>query len=150
MSLVKQFDDELKGAMKASDSVKVSVLRMIKAAVKNKQIEKGGELGDDEVVSVLSSMVKQRRESIEQFSKAGRMDLVEREEQERVILQSYMPRQLSHEEIDGCIRDAIKASSAQGVKDIGAVMRLIMPKLKGVADGAYVNQRVKELLTSGA
>ncbi len=149
MSLLKRFDDDLKEALKASESAKVSVLRMVKASAKNKQIEKGRELTDEEVVSVLSSMVKQGRDSIEQFTKAGRTDLVRKEEQEVIILQSYMPRQLSPEDLERIISDAIQEASAKTPQDMGKVMRILMPKIKGVADGKYVNQRVKELLESG-
>jgi hypothetical protein len=149
MSLLKRFDDDLKQALKTSERSKVSVIRMVKAAVKNVQIEKGRELSDDEVLSVLSTMAKQRRESIEQFTKGGRADLVQSEEQELSILQSYMPQQLTHDEIEKLIRDAIRESSATGAQDMGKVMRILMPKIKGIADGKYVNQRVKELLESG-
>ncbi len=150
MSLIKQFDDDLRSALKASARAKVSVLRMVKAAVKNRQIEKGRELTDEEIVSVLSSMVKQGRESIEQFAKAGRADLVSKEEEEIAVLQAYLPRQLSGDEIDGLILDAIRESSAKTPQDMGKVMRILMPRVKGVADGKYVNQRVKELLESGS
>lgn len=146
MSLLQRFDDDLKVALKASDSLRVSVLRMAKAALKNKQIDKGGELSEEEIVSVLSTLSKQRKESIEQFSKGGREDLAEKERQELAILQSYMPEQLSPEELDSIIIEAIKESSAQGIKDMGKVMRLLMPRVKGAADGKVVNQRVKELL----
>jgi uncharacterized protein YqeY len=149
MSLLKRFDNDLKEALKASESAKVSILRMAKATVKNKQIEKGRELTDDEIVAVLSTMVKQGRESIEQFTKAGRMDLARNEEREVAILQSYMPQQLSPEEIDRIISGAIQEASAGTPQDIGKVMRILMPRVKGVADGKYVNQRVKELLESG-
>lgn len=149
MSLLKRFDNDLREALKASESAKVSVLRMVKAAAKNKQIEKGRELTDDEIVSVLSSMVKQGRESIEQFTKGGRMDLARNEEREVAILQAYMPQQLSHDELDRIILDAIQEASARTPQDMGKVMRVLMPRVKGVADGKYVNQRVKELLESG-
>jgi hypothetical protein len=149
MSLLKRFDDDLKEALKASEREKVSILRMVKAAIKNRQIEKGRELTDEEIVSVLSSMVKQGRESMEQFTSAGRADLARNEEIEVAILQSYMPRQLSREEIDGIISDAIRETAATSPQDMGKVMRVLMPRVKGVADGKYVNQRVKELLESG-
>jgi uncharacterized protein YqeY len=150
MSLLKRLDDDLKTALKASESVRVSILRMVKAAVKNRQIEKGRELTDDEIVSVLSHMVKQGRESIDQFTKAGRTDLALKEEKEVAILQAYLPQQLSHEDIDLIILDAIKESSASSSRDMGKVMSILMPRIRGVADGKYVNQRVKELLESGS
>src|SRR5512143_4217525 len=121
MSLLKRFDDDLKQALKASERSKVSVIRMVKAMVKNAKIEKGRELGDVEILSVLSTMAKQRRESIEQFKKGGRADLVQNEEQELSILQSYMPQQLTHDEIEKMIRDAIRESSAVGAQDMGKV-----------------------------
>jgi len=148
MSLLKRLDEDLRAAMKSSDAVKLSALRMAKAAIKNLQIEKGRELSDDEIVAVLSSMAKQRRESIEQFSKGGREDLAEKERQELSVLQSYMPAQLSTDEIESLILQAIQESSARSEADMGRVMKLLMPKVKGVADGKWVNSRVKELLSS--
>jgi uncharacterized protein YqeY len=146
MSLLQRLDDDFKVALKTSDSLRVSVLRMAKAAIKNKQIEKRGELSEDDILSVLSMLLKQRRESIEQFSRGGREDLAEKERKELEILQSYLPQQLTLEELDKIIIETIRESSADGIKDIGKVMRLIMPRVKGIADGKSVNQRVKELL----
>lgn len=150
MSLLKKLDEDLKTAMKASDNLKVSVLRMAKAAIKNKQIEMGHELSDGEVFSVFSTLAKQRRESIELFEKGGRNDLAEKEKKELSILQSYLPEQLSLAEIESIISKAILDSGASGLKDMGMVMRLIMPALKGVADGNVVNEKVKELLQKGS
>jgi hypothetical protein len=146
MSLQQRLDDDLKVAIKSSDNLKTSVVRMTKAAIKNKQIEKRRELSDEEIISVISMLLKQRRESIELFSKGGREDLVEKEKQELSILQSYLPSQLTPDELDRLIIDAIKEASAEGVKDIGKVMRILMPQVKGSADGKVVNQRVMELL----
>ena len=146
MSLQQRLDGDLKAAMKSSDSLKTSVLRMIKAAIKNKQVEKREELSDEAIISVISTLTKQRRESIDLFSKGGREDLAEKERQELAMLQLYLPGQLSPEDLDRIIMEAINESSAEGVKDIGKVMRLIMPRVQGAADGKVVNQRVKELL----
>jgi uncharacterized protein YqeY len=146
MSLQQRLDGDLKAAMKSSDSLKTSVLRMVKAAIKNKQVEKRKDLSDEEIISVLSTLTKQRRESIDLFSKGGREDLAEKERQELAMLQLYLPGQLSPEDLDKIIIEAINESSAEGVKDIGKVMRLIMPRVQGAADGKVVNQRVKELL----
>lgn len=146
MSLQQRIDDDLKAAMKSSDNLKTSVLRMVKAAVKNKQVEKREELSDEEIISVVSTLTKQRRESIDLFSKGGREDLAEKERLELAILQLYLPSQLSPEDLDRIIMEAIHESSADGVKDIGKVMRLIMPRVQGAADGKVVNQRVRELL----
>ena len=146
MPLLQQLDDDLKVAMKASESLKVSVLRMAKAALKYRQIEKGDALSDEDILSVLTGLSKQRRESIEQFSKGGREDLAEKERQELSILQSYLPQQLTPEEIDRIIVEAIRESSAAGIKDMGKVMRLAIPRMKGAADGKVVSQRVKDIL----
>jgi uncharacterized protein YqeY len=146
MSLLQKFDDDLKTALKTSDRLKVSVLRMAKAALKNRQIDKREELSEEDIISVILTLTKQRKESIEQFSKGGREDLAEKERQELSILQSYLPKQLTIEELDKIIIEAIKESSAEGIKDMGKVMRLIMPRVKGAVDGKIVNQRVKDLL----
>jgi hypothetical protein len=146
MPLLQKLDDDLKVAMKASESLKVSVLRMAKAALKNRQIDKGEPLSDEDILSVLSGLSKQRRESIEQFSKGGREDLADRERQELSILQSYLPQQLNPEEIDHIILEAIKESAAAGIKDLGKVMRIVIPRMKGAADGKIVSERVKEIL----
>jgi uncharacterized protein YqeY len=146
MSLLEKIDDDLKSAMKASDSLKVSVLRMAKASIKNREIDMRKELSDDDIIPVLSTLAKQRRESIDQFSKGGRQDLAEKESLELAILQSYLPEQITPEELDRIVLEAIKESSAAGAKDMGKVMRLVMPRTKGAADGKLVSQRVTELL----
>jgi len=146
MSLLQKLDEDLKTALKTSDKLKLSVLRMAKAAVKNQQIDKGRELQDEEILAIFSTLAKQRRESIEQFSKGGREDLAQQEKQELLILQSYMPVQLSVEELNAMILQAIKESSAENEGDMGKVMKILAPRIKGVADGKWVNNRVKELL----
>jgi hypothetical protein len=146
MSLLKKLDEDLTTALKKSDKLKLSVLRMAKAAVKNQQIDKGRELSDEETLAIFSTLAKQRRESIEQFSKGGRDDLVQQETLELAILQSYMPAQLSPEEIDDMVLQAIKESSATNENDMGKVMKILAPRIKGVADGKFVNNRVRELL----
>jgi uncharacterized protein YqeY len=146
MSLLQKLEGDFKVALKTSDRLKVSVLRMAKAALKNRQIDKGVELSDEDILSVISTLSKQNRESIEQFSKGGREDLAERERQELAILQSYLPKQLTAEELDSIIIEVIKESSSEGIRDMGKVMRLVMPRVKGASDGKVVNQRVKDLL----
>ena len=146
MSLLKKLDEDLKTALKNSDKLKLAVLRLVKAAIKNQQIDKGRELQDEEVLAIFSTLAKQSRDSIEQFSKGGRDDLVRQESQELEILQSYMPRQLSAEEIDVMILQAVRESSAKSEADIGKVMKLLAPRIKGIADGKWVNNRVRELL----
>src|SRR4030042_5611887 len=146
MSFLQKLDDDLKIALKTSDSLKVSVLRIAKAALKNKQIEKRQELSDEDILSVISTLSKQSKESIDQFTRGGREDLAEKERQELSILQSYLPKQLTAEEIDSIIIDTIKESSAKDTRNFGKVMRLVMPRVKGRVDGNTVNQRVKDLL----
>ncbi len=147
MTLLQRLDADLKAALKESDKLKLSAIRMVKAAVKNQQIEKGRDLSDEEIQSVISTLAKQRRESIEQFSKGGREDLAEQERRELAVLTAYMPEQLSPRELDKIILQAIAESSAEGEKDMGKVMKALMPRVRGVADGKTVNNRVKELLS---
>ena len=147
MPIFERLDAELREALKSGDKLKLSVVRMIKASLKNKEIDKTGTLTAEEIISVLSTMVKQRRESIEQFSTAGRTDLVDKEKAELEIIQSYLPKQLSLQEIDAIILSAIKECNASSPAEMGMVMKLVSPKIKGVADGKMVNQRVKEFLS---
>jgi uncharacterized protein YqeY len=146
LAIPQRLDVELREALKARNELKLSVLRMLKASLKNKEIEKMGALSDDEIISVVSSMAKQRRESIEQFASAGRSDLAEKESKELEIVLSYLPPQLSPEDIDTIIRSAIKECHASAPGDMGKVMKIVAPLTKGAADGKIVNQRVKELL----
>lgn len=147
MSLTEELDKALKEALKSKDELRVSVIRMIKASLKNKSIEKMAPLSEDDEIAVLSSLSKQRRESIEQFTSAGRVDLAEREKKELEIIQSYLPKQLSPDEIDEIILSAIKECQASSQSDIGKVMKIVAPKIKGVADGRLVSERVRELLS---
>jgi uncharacterized protein len=148
LSILDDLNSALKEALKSRDELKVSVIRMMKASLKNKEIEMMGNLTDENILSVLSTMSKQRRESIEQYTSAGRTDLAKRESKELEIVQSYLPKQLSAQEIDAFIRSAISESGATSTNDMGKVMKVLMPKVKGVADGRIINQRVKELLGS--
>ena len=148
MAFLDDLNSVLKEALKSRDDLKVSVIRLIKASLKYKEIEKMSSLTDGEILSVLSTLAKQRRESIEQFFAAGRTDLVEKETKELEIIQSYLPNQLSLSELDDLIRSAISESGASTLNDLGKVMKVLMPKVKGVADGKIVNLRVKELLTA--
>ncbi len=146
MSILDTLSQDLKEALKARNDLKLSTLRMIKASLINKEIEKTAALTDDEIVAAMSTMAKQRRESIEHYTAAGRLELASREEQELFVIQSYMPRQLTPEEVDAIIRDAIHESGASTPNDMGKVMKVLMPRVKGVVDGKAVNQRVRDLL----
>ncbi len=146
MSLKEKFPSDLKDSLKSGDRLKVSVIRLVMAALKNKEIEKRGSLSDDEVIDVLVSLSKQRRESIEGFEKGGRQDLVDKETAELKVVESYLPEQLTPEEVKEKIREAIAETGASGARDMGKVMKALMPKVKGRADGKLVNEMVRELL----
>ena len=133
--------------MKAKDSARLSALRMLKTAITNKGVEKGHNLDDGEVLQVISSLVKQRKDSIEQFSKAGRTDLVNKETAEIAVLETYLPPAATAQEIDAAVADAIAETGAASSKDIGKVMKAVMPKLAGrSADGKAVNEAVRRKL----
>jgi uncharacterized protein YqeY len=147
MLLRDKVNGEIAAAMKSKDAARLSALRMLKAAIMNKGIEKSHDLDDAEVVQVVSSLVKQRRDSIEQFSKGGRTDLVEKETAEIKILEEYLPPAASAADIDAAIADAIAETGATSVKDMGKVMKAVMPRLAGKnADGRAVNEAVRRKL----
>jgi uncharacterized protein len=146
--LNQQIAADLTTAMKAKDTARLSALRMLKAAVMNKgMVEKGRDLNDAEVRQVVASLVKQRRDSIEQFAKAGRTDLVEKETAEIAILEHYLPPAVSADEIDAAVAEAIAETGASSPKDMGKVMKAVMPKLSGKnVDGRTVNDAVRRKL----
>ena len=145
MSILERIDSDLKVAMKSSEKIKVSTLRMVKSSLKNLEIEKG-ELSDDDVIGVLSTLAKQRRESISEFEKGGRQDLADQEREELAVILGYLPEQLSEEELTGIILETIKETGASSLKDMGRLMKSLMPRVKGRADGKLVSRKVKELL----
>jgi uncharacterized protein len=147
MPLNDQVSADIAAAMKARDASRLSALRMLKAAVMNKSVEKGRDLDDAEVLQVVASLVKQRRDSIEQFEKAGRADLVAKESSELAVLQSYLPPSATPEEINAAVAEAIAETGATSAKDLGKVMKAVMPKLAGKnADGKSVNEAVRRTL----
>jgi uncharacterized protein len=147
MSMNDQVGADIAAAMKARDASRLSALRMLKAAVMNKSVEKGRDLDDVEVLQVVASLVKQRRDSIEQFTNAGRTDLVEKETAELKVLQAYLPAAATPEEITAAVAEAIAETGAASPKDMGKVMKAVMPKLAGKnADGKAVNEAVRRTL----
>ena len=150
LSLKQRIDQSLKEALKSKDSLKLSVLRMLKSEIRYKEIDKGSELTNDEVIWVLSSSIKKRKDSIEQFEKGGRDDLVSKEKAELEVVWEYMPEQLSEEKLSQIILQAIKESNASGPSDLGKIMKIIMPQVKGKADGKMVNQLVSSHLSAKA
>lgn len=147
MSLKDKIISDLTSAMKAKQAVRLSTLRLVKANLMNRQIDKGGELTDDEVVKALQSVVKQRRDSIEQYEKAGRDELAAKEAAEIVVIEKYLPQAASGEEIDAAVAAAFAETGASSMKDMGAVMKAVMAALAGKsADGKAVSEAVKARL----
>lgn len=147
MSLGKQIVSDLTTAMKAQDAAKTSTLRMVKAAMMNRQIEKGSELDDEDTQKLLRSLVKQRRDSIEQYQKAGRQELVDKEQAEIDVIEAYLPKAASPEEIEQAVAAAIAETGASSMKDMGKVMKAAQAALAGKnADGRLVSESVKAKL----
>ena len=152
MSVKKRLDTDMKDAMKKRDQQRLGCIRMLKSKLQEREVALRSKHGtdylitDEEALSVISTYAKQRRDSIESYRQGGRDDLVAAEEAELAIVTDYLPRQLSADELRGMIQEAITESGAQSIKDLGQVMRLVVPKTKGAADGKLVNQLVRELL----
>jgi uncharacterized protein YqeY len=148
MSLSEQIISDLTASMKAQDAQRTSTLRMVKAAMMNRKIEKGAELDDDEMQKLLRSLVKQRRDSIEQYEKAGRQELVDKEQAEIVVIETYLPQAASQAEIDSAVTAAIAETGATSIKDMGRVMKAAQAALAGKnADGKLVADTVKSKLS---
>jgi uncharacterized protein YqeY len=149
MPLAKQIVADLTAAMKAQDAGRTSTLRMVKAAMMNRQIEKGSELDDDEMQKLLRSLVKQRRDSIEQYEKAGRQELVNKEKAEIDVIEIYLPQAASQEAIEQAVAAAIAETGATSMKDMGKVMKTVQAALAGKnADGRLVSEAVKAKLNT--
>ena len=148
MSLKDKLTADMKDAMKAREAgkLRLSVIRLVRGAIRQQEIDGQKELSDEDVLGVISKEVKQRRDSIEDFKKGGRDDLVAEAEAEIAVLMEYLPQQLSEDEVRNLVKEAIAASGAASPKDMGKVMKELMPKVKGRADGKLVNGIVKELL----
>lgn len=147
MFLIETIEVNFKDALKKRDAIKVSVLRMLKAAIKNKEIDLRHKLDETEIISAVRAQIRQRREAIEEFQKAGRIDLKDKESAELEILSSYLPAQASREELEMEIRRIIEETGASGPTDMGKVMKAAVSKLAGKADGKTVSEIVKECLT---
>ncbi len=151
MSLKEQIITDMTVAMKAKDPARTSTLRMLKAAIVNRQIEKGGELDEEELMKLLRSQVKQRRDSVGQYEKGGRQDLVDKELSEIAVIEGYLPQAASQDEIDQAVAAAIAETGATSVKEMGAVMKAVMPRLAAKnADGRAVSDTVKKKLTAAS
>lgn len=146
MSLTERIRADLTESMKAKDAARTSTLRMLQSALKYEQIEKGHELSDDEAVAIIQRAVKQRQDSIEQYTSGNRPELAEKERSELEMLKKYLPEQLSDEESEAIVREAIAATGAVSRKDSGKVMKEVMSKHKGRIDGKKVQEIVGRLL----
>jgi uncharacterized protein YqeY len=145
-SLKNRLSEELKTALKAGDKCRLSVIRLTLAAIKNAEIAKRGELTEPETIDVISRECKKRAESIEAFEKGNRQDLADKEREELAVLKVYLPEQLSREEITAAVKEVIEATGAKTMAEKGKVMGMLMPKMRGKADGRLVNEVVEELL----
>jgi uncharacterized protein len=148
MSLLERLNDDMKQAMKSKEKDKLSVIRMMKASLQNEAIKLGKkELSEEEELTVLSREVKQRKDSLQEFEKAGREDLVEKIRTELQYVEVYLPKQLSEEELTEIVKETISETGATSKADMGKVMAAIMPKVKGKADGSLVNKLVQQHLS---
>ena len=147
MDIRERVSGEMIKAAKDKDKAKLSVLRMIKSALHNKEIDLKDEFGEKEILQVLSSMIKQRKDSVKQFRNGGRLDLAEKEGEEIEVIQGFMPEQMSEEKIKTEIENAIEEAGATSIRDMGKVMKLLMPRLTGRADGKAVGEAVKARLS---
>ena len=146
MSLKDQLGEDLKSAMKEKDTIKKNVVQLIRAGVKQIEVDKRIALDDEGVMEVIAKQLKQRRDSLPEYEKSGRDDLIAQLKREMEILMGYLPKQLSHEELEEIVKEAVLTTGAKTIKDIGKVMSYVMPKTKGVADGKEINAIVRELL----
>ncbi len=147
MSLKEQISEDMKAAMRAKDSGRLATIRLINAAIKQKEVDERIELNDDQVLSVIEKMIKQRKDSITQFEAGGRQDLADIEKAELVVLSAYMPAQMSEAEVQAEVTAAVAAAGAAGPQDMGKVMGVLKPKLAGRADMTAVSAMVKAALS---
>lgn len=148
MSLKENLEKEMKESLKAKDSFKLGVVRFLLSQIKNKEIDTRKPVTDGEIFKIIQTLAKQRKEGISFSEKAGRADLVEKEEKELALLESYLPKELSEEELAKIIGDAVKETGAAGPQDFGKVMKAAIPKIAGRADGGKVNEIVKKILNT--
>lgn len=146
MPLKEKLMDDLKEAMKSKDKVKKNVVTMVRAAVKQKEVDNRVDLVDEDILDIIAKQIKQKKDSIFDFEKGNRQDLIDLTNEEIKILFEYLPPQLSDEELESIVKEAIETTNAQSKKDLGKVMALIMPKVKGKADGKHINEIVAKYI----
>jgi len=147
VELKARLTEDLKSALRSGDKLRTSVIRLLTALIKNREVEKRGPLTDAEVIQAVSASCKQRQEAIEQYRQGGRQDLVDKETAELAILQTYLPAALSPDELQTLVREAIQDAQASSPREMGKVMALLMPKVTGRADGKVVSTLVREMLS---
>ena len=143
MSLKEKLQEDLKSSMKNKDTVRKSVVTLIRASIKQYEVDNRVELGGDEIIDIISKQLKQRNDALEEFAKANREDLVKETESEIEVLKEYLPQQLSEEELNEIVKSTISEVGATSMKDMGKIMAAIKPKTKGRADGKLINKLVK-------
>lgn len=148
MSLKQQLTDAMKAAMRAKDNLRLTTVRSVLAAIKNREIDQRSELGDDDIIGVLSSLVKQRKEAVQLYRDGDRVELAEKEEAELAILQEFLPSPLTQEEIAALIEQAVTETGASEPRDMGKVMKVVSAQVRGRADGKLVSDMVKARLSS--
>lgn len=146
MTLKEKLMEDLKSAMRNKEKRRKDTITMLRAAVKQREVDERIELADEDILAIVGKQVKQKRESIKEFQKAARIDLVEQAEEEIEILMVYLPEQLTEDEIDEIVREAIVQTGAASMRDMGRIMGVVMPKVKGKADGSLISQSAKKLL----
>ncbi|MBQ7477643.1 MAG: GatB/YqeY domain-containing protein [Selenomonadaceae bacterium] len=147
MSLKDRISEDMKAAMKAHEKDRLAVIRMVRSAIRQTEIDGKKDLDDEGVIAVISKELKMRKDSLEEFRKGGRDDLVEKTQAEIDVLLPYLPEQLSEDEVKALVKEAVEQTGAASVKDMGKVMGVLMPKVKGRADGKMVNSIVKGMLS---
>lgn len=147
MDLKERLNEAMKEAMRAKDSLRLNAIRLVRTAIKNREIDARHDLDDQEVIGVLSSLVKQRRESAEVYRANARPDMAEKEEAELAVIQEFLPAQLSPAEVDAVIEEAVAETGASSMKDMGKVMKIVSARTTGRADGREVSERVKARLS---
>ncbi|HCO18193.1 GatB/YqeY domain-containing protein [Gudongella oleilytica] len=146
MSLKDKLMEEFKSSMRNKDTIRKNTVTMVRAAIKQREVDERIELGDEEVLEIISKQLKEKKMAIEEFRKGNRQDLVDLTEAEMSILLEYLPKQLSEEEVEQIVRETIDEIGATSLKEIGTIMKTVMPKVKGRADGNMINQAVRKIL----
>lgn len=146
MSLKDKLMEDMKSSMKNKDTLRKNTITMVRASIKQREVDERIELTDEDIIDIIAKQVKEKRDVIQDFEKGGREDLVEQTKKEIEILLEYLPKQLTEEEVEEIVKDTIKEVGAKSIKDIGLIMKSVMPKIKGKADGSMVNSIARKYL----